>query len=129
MANKPLDLLFKLLIYEGNETNDPADADKVYNRTQEETVSKFQRERGIIADADSKDYTPCLPDATVDYVVILTDRELTLTINGSATDITVSPRANGTKTIVYLQRGALTGLVAANASGADANVDMVFVKV
>jgi hypothetical protein len=120
---KNLDLILDLLAYEGSATNDPKDATKVFNKTQETEIKGLVRYDYQIGDGTS-DQAVVVPNPT-DYLVILSDREISIKLNGWTTSLTLKPRANGKKTWVYFTKGSVTGLSVSNSSGAIANVDII----
>lgn len=120
---KNLDLILDLLAYEGAATNDPKDATKVTNKTQETEIKGLIRYDYQFADG-ALDQVVVVPNPT-DYLVILADREISIKLNGWSTALTLKPRANGKKTWVYYTKGSVTGLSVSNASGAVANVDII----
>jgi hypothetical protein len=120
---KNLDIILDLLGYEGSPTNDPKDAIKAYNKTQETEIKGLIRNNYQIANATT-DLSIVVPNPT-DYLVILADREISIKLNGWATALTLKPRANGKKTWVYYTKGSVTGLTVSNASGDVANVDII----
>ena len=126
MAN-PLDITIDLLRYTGTSTNDPADATKIKSRIQESTTTAFSRQQLVVED-EAADQEVALIDASTDYVMIFTDRAISIKINGIATAITLTPQAAGTKCFVYYWRGTITSLTISNSSGSDANVDVISVK-
>lgn len=119
-----LDIILEVLAYEGPQTNDPADAEKIKNRIQESTVLGLSRQRIQVADATT-DQAITLPDPASDYLFILTDRDISIKLDGSATAIALKTRANGKKTFVFYTRGPITALTVSNASGGIANVDIL----
>jgi hypothetical protein len=118
------DVLLNVLGYEGPQTNDPADAEKINNRIQESTVTALTRQRIQIADATT-DQVIAIPDPNSEYLFVLTDRDISIKLNGSATAVALKTRANGKKTFVFYTKGAITGLTLSNASGGIANVDIL----
>jgi hypothetical protein len=121
---KNLDLIFDLLIYEGSTTNDPKDAIKVHNKIQETEVQSNSKQQLAVAD-NTTDLVISLPDANSDYLIILTDRDISIKHNGSSTAETLKTRAPGKKTLVFYHRGPTTTLTLSNSSGAVANVDII----
>lgn len=120
---KQLDITFKLLAYTGAATNDPANGDKVSNRTQESDIKDVSRNQIEVADA-TVDRVISLPDAACEYLVILGDRDISVKVNGGSAEA-LKTRANGKMTLMYFKRGAITSLSVSNASGATANVDIL----
>lgn len=125
---KPLRLIVDFLMYEGTQTNNPEDAIKVKSKVEESDVSEGLRRLESIPDA-TVDLAITLPDANTDYLLMLVDREISIKLNGSGDAITLKPRANGSKTPVFLLRGDITALTISNSSGAAANIDLVAVNI
>ncbi len=121
---KNLDLIIDLLAYEGAATNNPADAVKIRNKVQETAIIDLNRYQFSIADL-AADQAISLPADEALYTVILVDREVSIKLNGSSDALTLTPRANGTKTWVFFTRGTVTGLTVSNSSGATANIDIL----
>jgi len=125
---KPLRLIVDFLMYEGALTNNPEDAIKIKSKVEESDVSEGLRRLEAIPDA-TVDLAITLPDANSDYLLMFTDREISIKLNSSGDALTLKPRANGSKTPVFLLRGDITALTVSNSSGAAANVDIVAVNV
>lgn len=119
-----LNVILDLIAYEGTPTNDPSDAEKIKNTVNETTVAAITRYKLQLADSTT-DQAVALPDPNSDYLVILTDRDISAKVNGSATAVALKTRANGKKTFVYYTKGPVTGLTLSNASGGIANVDIL----
>lgn len=119
-----LDIFFKFLSYEGTSTIDPADGQKIANRIQDTGITDISRFQFALADSVS-DQTVNIAAATVDYLVVIVDREVSIKVNGSSDAYALKPRANGKKTLAFFYRGAITALTISNASGAVANVDIL----
>jgi len=124
---KKLDLILDMLVYEGNQTNDPTDADKIKGKIQETEILEVIRNKLSLADA-TVDQVVALPENPSTYLVILVDRQVSIKINGISTAITLSPHANGKKTPAFYWRGSITALTVSNASGAAANVDIILMS-
>lgn len=125
---QPLKIILEFLSYEGTLTNDPADAVKVKNRVEESNISEISRQKLIFSDGTS-DASIQLPDPTCDYLLILIDREVSIKLNGGSEEMTLKPKANGTKALGFFMKGEVTGLTLSNASGAAASVDILSVRV
>lgn len=121
---KNLDIIFDLLSYEGRPTNDPADAIKLKAKLNETAIASISRQQIQIADSVT-DQAVTLPDPNSDYLIILTDRDVSIKLSGGSTALPLKTRANGTKTLVFYIRGPVTGLTVSNASGASANIDII----
>lgn len=120
-----LDVLIDFLAFDNSQpTNDPADATKVRNRTTEDSIVGVKRCQISVPDS-TVDQVIELPSANTEYLLILTDQEISIKLNGSGDSITLKPRAAGTKTAVYYSRGDVTALLLSNASGSAAKVDIV----
>lgn len=127
--SKFLDIQIKYLSYDSAaQSNDPADADKLQLRVQESSASQVFRLQASIADA-TVDQAVNLPASPTDYIVICSDQNISIKLNGSSNAQTLKVKAPGTKCFVFFERGSMTGLTISNASGSVANVDMILVKV
>jgi hypothetical protein len=126
MARK-VDLTLGFLSYEGNLSNDPGDAIRVKKTSQATDVDEVFRYQIKVADAVS-DQVVVLPDADSDMLLIYVDRTVSVKLNGIGTALTLKPSANGTKTPAFMMRGSITALTISNASGADANFDIIAVQ-
>lgn len=124
---KPLSLTLDFLVFEGSATNNPADAIKIKKTVQETDVSEVFRKMESVADGASDQSIP-LPDASSEYLVIFTDQEISIKVNGSTTALTLKPKAAGTKTPAFYWRGTITALTVSNGSGNAANVDIIAVN-
>jgi hypothetical protein len=124
---KRLDILFNLLSYEGSQTNDPADAIKVKNRIEVSDISASQRVQLVLAD-NTIDQAIILPEIPVDYLAILVDRQITVKLNGSDDALTLTPKANGAKTLVFFQKGVVSTVSITNESGAAVSVDLIAIS-
>lgn len=125
---KPLRLLVDFLSYEGTLSNNPADAVSIKSKVEETDVTEVFRLQTSIAD-QTTDQAISLPDANTDYLLIFTDTEISVKLNGSATAITLKPRSSGKKTPALVLRGDITGLTISNSSGGAANVDVIAVNI
>ena len=121
-----LSLLIDFLAYEGQKTNDPQDADKIKNSLELSDVDEIHRLKETIADT-TVDRSIALPDSTTDLLLLFTDREISIKINGGQAE-TYKPKSNGCKTAVLLMKGDLTSLEISNSSGADAKLDIIMVN-
>ena len=124
---KNFDITLDLLAYEGATTNIPADAVRVKNRTQETEIVTLNRLQFTVADATT-DLAIAIPGDNTLYTILLVDRQITIKLNGSTDAITLTPRANGTKTFAFYTRGSITALTVTNASGAAANLDAIVAR-
>lgn len=125
-----LNLLVDLLIHDNvNPTNDPADNIKVKKRVEESSVSEVTRNFPKKISDGATDEAIELPDANTDYLLMLTDQEVSIKLNGSGDALVLKPKASGTKTPVLLIRGDITGLTVSNSSGSDANLDITLVQI
>lgn len=128
MANK-LKLLIDFIAYRSKSpTNSPSDdSTQVKLLTQEADFSELCRKQIDIADA-TVDQSVTLADADSDYILIFTDQEVTIKLNGSSDSITLKPKAAGSKTMCFMNRGSITSLSVSNASGNTASLDIISVN-
>ena len=125
-----LDFLVDLLIYDNTTpNNDPANNIKVKSRIQEETITESLRHFPKVVSDGAVDEVIALPENPSDFILFLTNQEVSVKVNGSATDLTLKPKTTGVITPVFMMRGDITGLTISNASGNDANVDVVIVNI
>lgn len=125
-----LSLTVDFLAYDSAQpTNDPQDAVKIKKRVEEATITEVNRYFPMAVPDATTDLAIALPASTTDYLLIFTDETVSVKLNGSATAITLKPRASGAKTPAMLIRGDITALTVSNASGKVANLDVVAVKI
>jgi hypothetical protein len=118
-----LDLLLKLTQYDGQLfLNDPPDSIRFQNRIQEKVISDISRIQ--IPLANSATNATLIP-ASVDYLIIAVDQQVTALLNGSVTPVTLTPQMPGTKAIVFLNKGTVSSLSITNNSGSIANLDVI----
>jgi hypothetical protein len=123
-----LDVLFTLSQYEGQSfQNNPEDAILFKNKIQHTSVSNSSRVQQAVANGASNQAIT-LVNNTADYTAIATDQTVTIKVNGSATAMTLTPRAAGTKTFAFYVKGQITALTVSNASGSTANLDIVLIN-
>lgn len=108
-------------------TNDPKDQTKIQSATEESSFKSLLRQKITVATATTDQVIP-LPEVNSEYLLIYTDREVTVKLDGSGDSRTLKPKAAGTKTLVLMERGDISTLTMSNASGSDANVDIISVK-
>ena len=125
---KPLRLLIDFLSYEGTPTNDPQDAVAMKRKVEESDVSEVSRSQASIP-AATTDLALSLPDANTDYVIMCVDQQVSIKLNGSATALTLNPKAAGVKTPVFLMRGDITAVTISNAGSSAANIDFIAVNI
>lgn len=125
---KPLRLTVDFLSYEGTMTNNPSDAMSIKRKVEEADVSEVSRLQTAIA-ASTVDQSIALPDATTDYLLLFTDRQISIKLNGSSDAIVLKPKTAGTKCPVFLLRGDITGLTISNAGATAANIDLIAVNI
>lgn len=105
-------------------TNDPANTTAIKNSVEVDGITTVSRNVLVIADSTSNQ-TITLPKATVKYLLIAIDRTVTIKLNGSSDAITLSPSANGKKTVAFYLKGTISSLTISNASGAAVNLDLI----
>lgn len=125
---KPLRIIIDFLSYEGSPTNNPQDAFAVKRKVEESDVEEVFRTQKQIAPS-TVDETVELPDDPTEYLLIFTDRQITIKLNGSSDEITLSPKSAGVKCPVLFQRGEISALSISNAGTDAANVDIIAVNV
>ncbi len=126
---KPLRLIVDYLSYEGiPPTNNPQDSIEFKRKVEESNVSEAQRSQKLIPPS-TVDLALNLADSATDYLIMMTDQTVSIKLNGSSDAITLNPKAPGTKTPVFLIRGAVTALTISNAGTNAANIDFVSVKI
>jgi hypothetical protein len=121
---KNLDLVFEWLTYDGAPTNDPSDSTRLKNKIIETKIANTSRQQFQLITGVMNQTVP-FPDNECDYLVILTDTTISVTVSGSNTPSVLVPKAAGTKTLVYFQKGGVTSLTISNTSGVTANVDII----
>lgn len=127
--SKFLDLQLKFLSYDSSaESNDPADAIKLATKVQESAVTEVFRIQTSIPTA-TVDQAVTLPDAATDYLIILSDREISVKLNGNSDVQVLKPKTPGKKCLVLMIRGTVSGLSISNASGTAANLDLIMVNI
>lgn len=109
------------------QTNNPKDVTRIQLLTEEASFSCFDRKQVKVADA-TVDQSIALTDSNSEYLLIYTDQEITIKLDGSADTRTLKPKSAGIKTLVYFERGDSTSLLVSNASGSQANLDILSVK-
>lgn len=118
------------LSYEADgSTNDPKDSEKLMLSVSETAASEvFRRKEQIANGVVDQDIE--LPSATsTDYLMISTDQEITVKLNGSSDALTLTPKTAGKKAPVLFLRATITELSISNASGSVANVDILAANV
>jgi len=125
---RPLKLTLDLLIYDGSITNDPKDATKIKGLVQESDVSESFRYQQIIED-ETVDEVIALPNANSQYLLIFCDQIVSIKLNGSSDPLTLTPKASGTKTPVFMFKGDITALSISNESGNNAKLDIICVNI
>lgn len=109
------------------ETNDPKDACQILSRVEEANISEISRQVLSIADS-TVDQSIQLPDATIEYLLIFSDQDVSIKLNGSSDALSLKVKTAGTKAPVFVQRGEITSLSVSNSSGNAANLDIIAVK-
>lgn len=112
---------------DAKDTNAPKDQTKVDITTEDNSFSALLRHKIEIADA-TVDQVIAISSSNSEHLLIYTDQEITIKIDGSGDSRTLKPKANGIKTLAYLERGDITSLLVSNASGNVANLDIISVK-
>lgn len=127
--SKRMKTTIELLAYDGAaQTNDPTDIDRIKLILEETSITEFFRRKEAIANATT-DYAIIMPDAATDYLLLFTDQEISIKLNGSVTALTLKPKIAGTKTFGFYQRGTISAITLTNASGSVANIDLIAVNI
>lgn len=122
-----LGIIIEILSYSGPASNDPSDSCKIKNRTEDTNITDFSRIQTQIADGTT-DQTISVPDSNFEYLAVFTDQEVSIKLNSGSESITLKPRAQGTKTFAFFNRGELSALEVSNSSGEIANLDIFMVN-
>lgn len=123
-------LSLEFLAYDNvDPTNDPADAIRLKKRVEEKDASEVSRNFPVVIPDTTVDLVIPLPDPATDYLILLTDQEVSVKLNGSSDAQILKPLAAGKKTPVLMIRGTISGLTVSNASGAPAKLDVIAVKI
>jgi hypothetical protein len=112
---------------DANATNDPQNTTKMLQKMDIAGINNVNRSIISVAD-ETEDQEIALPDTTADFLVIATDRAISIKLNGSATEQVLTPAIAGKKTVVLFQKGAVSSLTISNDSGNAANVDIIMAK-
>ena len=126
--SKILKLIVDFEASEGTASNCPADATKIKNRVEESSISGVVRFQGQISDG-ATDVNISIPDANSEYLLVFTDRELLIKLNGGSESLTIKPKISGTKSFAFYLKGDITELLVSNSSGDIANIDVISVNV
>ena len=128
MSTKRIDITLDVLTQESTEfTNDPADCIKVIRRIEQDNVKEITRLVMQVLGGGTVETVP-LPDAFAHYVIIYSDRTLSLTINGADTPFNLIPKVEGTKAPVFYAKGSFIELIVQNSGTETANVDIILAK-
>lgn len=109
-------------------SNNPKDVTKIQVLMNEGAFNCLNRQCLVITDSTS-DQVITIPDANSEYLIIYTDQEVTIKVDGSNDIITLKPKTPGLKALCYLNRGDITSLTVSNSSGSSAKLDVVSVKI
>lgn len=116
-----------LAFSDAKDTNNPKDQTKIQLVTEETSFKSLLRQKIEVANAVTDQNIP-VPEAATEYLLIFTDQEITVKLDGSGDARTLKPVIAGTKTMVLMERGDVTSILVSNASGAAANLDVISVK-
>lgn len=123
-----LSLLSNFQVYsDTGSTNDPKDIDKIQLLTEEASFDCLNRQKIKIANL-AVDQIISIAKANSEYLLIYTDQEVTIKLDGSSDSISLKPKSAGIKALCYLNRGDITSLRVSNSSGNEANMDIISVK-
>ena len=122
-----LSILSDFQAYSDTQTNNPKDVDKIQLLMEESSFSCLNRQKIKIADL-TVDQSIAIAEANSEYLLIYTDQEITIKLDGSGSARTLKPQTAGKKSLVFLERGDITSLTISNSSGSQANLDIISVK-
>lgn len=123
-----LRLILDFLAYKDpRPTTAPKDATKLEIETEYSSFRELCRKSVEVADAVT-DQTVTLADPTSEFLIVSTDQEITVKLNGGSEQLTLTPRVSGAKTPCLMLKGTVTGLTVSNASGQTANIDIISVN-
>jgi hypothetical protein len=124
---KTLNLNVNFLAQDSTSTsNDPSDAIRI-NRNIQENFTDAARTFPISVPNLAVDQAVPLSSASVDYLIIHVDQQVSIKLNGSGSSLTLHPISSGVKTPVFLMRGSISSLTVSNSSGQAANLDVISV--
>lgn len=122
---KTLNLLVDFLCYEGTTSNQPQDAIQLKKQITDSSIDEVFRVQDSVANNATDQSVSLASDCK--YLVIATDRTISVKLNGISTAIVLAPKTEGTKAIVFMWRGTITSLTVTNTSGSVANIDVISV--
>jgi hypothetical protein len=113
---------------ENSKTNIVTDGININQQTEESQVTEINR-NFIKTIADAASDIELLDTVLADSLVLIsTDVEVSIKINGSTDSQTLKP-ITGVKTPVFLYRGSISSILVSNSSGSDATLDVTRIKV
>jgi len=128
MSEKRIDVVLDVLTQESTEfTNDPVDANKIVRRISQTGVKEITRLQMQVLGGSTVETVP-LPDSETHYVIIYSDRQVKVQINGSDTPFSVIPVTSGKKSPVFFSKGLFTEVTVQNDETDTANLDVILVK-
>lgn len=116
------------LAYEGTPTNDPQDATAIKRKVEEANVNEVSRHQ-IILPVGTADKEIDMPTDGATYLMIFSDQEISIKINGGSEPIVMTPKTVGQKCPVLMIRSDIDSLLITNNASSDANIDMIAVDV
>lgn len=123
-------LTLEYLAYDNAEpSNDPVNTIQLKKRVEEADVSEISRNFPTVVANAAVDQVIVLPDAATDYLIILTDQQISVKLNGSSDAQVLKPKAAGKMTPVLMVRGLISALTVSNASGNPAKLDVIAAKI
>lgn len=118
-------LSLDFLGYTGTESNNPQDSLKFKKELEISDLEDVTRYFQVTVPAAASDQAISLPNANTDFCMIMTDREVTIKLNGSSDAITIKPVTAGTKVPAFVLHGNVTGLTVSNAGSDAAKLDVI----
>lgn len=109
-------------------TNNPKDATKLDVEYELNSFSELCRKSISVADSTT-DQAVTLADPNSDLLIVSTDQEISVKLNGSSDSLVLKPKGSGVKTPALYLKGDVTAISVSNASGNSAQVDFISVNI
>ena len=109
------------------QTNNPKDQTMIKITTEESNFSALVRNKITIANS-IVDQSISIAESNSEYLLVYTDQEITIKIDGSGDARVLTPSAVGIKTLCYFERGDISTMTVSNSSGNSANLDIITIK-
>lgn len=113
---------------EDNNSNSPTNICKSSATVSETSTSKSRNIKEIITDS-TVDQVINIPESNTEYLVIFSDQNISIKLNGSSDSIALNVKVPGKKTPVFMNRGDIDSLTISNSSGSSANLEVILAKI